>query len=290
MSISTTTWEPVEEWWERYVEAQRADIDALHSLLKSFEERWKASPTIFDRDPLSIDWSPRVRQAGPMRFVEKNWSRWLAALLRDSDGPFLEALFGPPFATGSMMVRCERTYRDEELHDRRVDIVVKDGSVAASVEVKIGDDAYEKTLEAAYLAETNDPTRTWTHTLLLPAYKEDALLDAFEGRVRETDSRYILEPAKTTERPVEVYFWDEVSAALRAVLLEDHESSDHWRSGAFLLTALIEQRIVGCYPIPAVERVLTDRVALSDVIRLQAIDPEDQLEYLRRVEVRLDHG
>lgn len=291
MSQRSPSWDTVEEWWQRYGESQRSELAELQSMLNELRGCWQGAGSPFDTDPLSINWSSDVRQAGPLRTgQEENWSRWLAELIRDSSGTFTTALFGSTYEHPTT-VRCERAFHDEELHDRRVDIIAEFDEIAVTIEVKIGDEYYEKTGQAAYLAERDDPqNRAWDHYLLLPEGKREALQAAFEDRLKERGDQTVVEPANPQERPITVLYWSQIARTLRRTLLTDQELRDHWNASAFLFTTLIEQKIMDFYSQAAIERVQSDVIGITDVQRLQSIDPGDQLDYLKDVVSEVTHG
>lgn len=291
MSQQSPTWKTVEEWWQRYAESQRSELVELQSMLDELRGCWQEADSPFHTDPLSINWSVDVRQAGPLRTgQEENWSRWLAELIKDSSGPFTTALFGSPYGHPTT-VRCERAFHDEELHDRRVDIIAEFDERAVSIEVKIGDEHYDKTGQAAYLAERDDPqNRAWDHYLLLPEGKREALQAAFEGRLKERDDHWVVEPGNPEERPFTVLYWTDIAQTLRRTLLTNQESGDHWNASAYLFTTLIEQQIMDFYPETAIQRAHSDEIGITGVQRLQSIDPGDQLDYLTGIVVEVNHG
>lgn len=74
---------------------------------------------------------------------EENRSRWLAQLLRDSSWQFTSKLFSDTGDRSLYLVRCERAYHDEDIHDRRVEIIALFEDRDISIEVKKGDENYE---------------------------------------------------------------------------------------------------------------------------------------------------
>jgi hypothetical protein len=188
-------------------------------------------------------------------------------------------------------VCCERAYHDEELHDRRVDILAEFEDLGMTIEVKIGDEHYGKTPQTAYLTEKHHHRDLdWTHYLLLPQSKSDALRDTFDDRLREEDERTVITPAVSEEQHVSVIYWSEVAQALRRTLLTDAEPSTHWIASAYLFTTLIEERILGFYALPVLDEHRTTSVGVSDVERLQSIDPDDQITYLDEQLEEITHG
>lgn len=292
MSQLDLSWDVVDEWWPRYTSGLTGELIELHDVLRELNEQWEASACPFDVDPLTINWTTDIPQSGPLRTnQEENWSRWLAQLIRDSKGAFTTAVFDTEFDPQALQVQCEKAFQDEQVHDRRVDIIAQSANRGVTVEVKIEDEHYEKTGEAAYLAEKNDPRdRTWAHYLLLPKRKNNELQGSFGDRVRETGSQIRIDPMNPEERHVAVLYWSDVARVIRHAILIDAEPSDHWCASGYLFTTLIEQRIMDCYPLSTIERVQTERVGISDVTRLQAIDPADQLAHLKTIHTEVQHG
>ncbi|UPV72735.1 hypothetical protein M0R89_09255 [Halorussus limi] len=286
-------WDAIGPWWDDYVQEQERGLIELRELLEELNQTWKQSGSKFDEDPLIGDWSETSPQAGPLRTnQEENWSQWLAHLLRDSTGEFSAKLLDSHFDTAPTHVRCERAYHDEELHDRRVDILAEFGSQGVTIEVKIGDEHYEKTPQTAYLTEKHHQRNLdWTHYLLLPDSREDALQDAFSERLTDDENR---EPTITAtvpeEREITVIYWSEVAQALRRTLLADIEHSTHWAASAYLFTTLIEEQILQLYALPSLEDYRTASISISDIERLQSINPDDQIQYLDALLEEINHG
>jgi hypothetical protein len=286
MTELDTPWATVDWWWERYVEAQEADLTELHQLFDALAQTWDESDCPFNTDPLSADWTATSPQTGPLRVnQEENWSQWLAHLIRDSTGEWLSTLFGPRFDLSPSDVQCERPFHDEELHDRRVDILAEFPNYGLTIEVKIGDEDYEKTPQTAYLTEKHHPdTSTWTHYLLLPPVKRGALQDTFENRMTDREEhRPTIATESTHERDIRVLYWDEVAYTLRTTLLDASEPSIHWTASAYLFTTLIEEQILQFYPIPDVTERHNANLGVPDIERLQSTTPNDQIKYLDAV-------
>jgi len=292
MASVNENWDVIDEWWNQYVTLQSQGLIELSQTLNELNQRWKVSDSRFNVDPLETDWSPSVKQAGPLRTgQEENWSGWLAQLLRDSSGGFTEVILGNEFGMAPDLVHCEQAFHDENLHDRRIDILGEFGGWGITIEVKLEDESYGKTLQAAYLAEQQyDRDLQWSHFLLLPRHKHDTLIDIFEGRIRTDDNRPIIEANGPEERSVTVLYWLDVSHALRISLLESREQDAHWSASAFLFTTLIEQQIARFYPAEFVHESRTDSAGVTALNRLRSVDPEYQLNHLNDVLEVVSHG
>lgn len=286
-------WNAVDQWWSDYIRDQESGLIDLQNLLEKLDQAWEQSDCQFDRDPLVGDWTETSPQAGPLRTnQEENWSQWLAHLIRDSSGEYTATLFGPQFNTMSTRVRCERAYHDEELHDRRVDILTEFGGRGITIEVKIGDEHYAKTPQTAYLTEKHHRRDLeWTHYLLLPESKQGALAGVFGDRLDDVESsRPTITPSGTEEREITVLYWSEVARALRKALLANDEPDPHWSASAYLFTTLIEEQILQFYARPSLQKYRGTSLGVSDVERLQSIDPDDQIEYLDGFVEAIHHG
>ncbi|SIR88463.1 hypothetical protein SAMN05421858_4326 [Haladaptatus litoreus] len=286
-------WDNIDSWWDCYVREQESGLIELRERLDSLNKEWEQSTCAYDDDPLVGDWTETNPQDGPLRTnQEENWSQWLAHLLRDSMGDYCAELLGPLFDTSPTYVRRERAYHDEELHDRRVDILAEFGQLGMTIEVKIGDEHYEKTPQTAYLTEKHHQRDLdWTHYLLLPRSKENALQGAFGERLKDSDEhRPRITATAAQERDITVIYWSEVAQALRRTLLADVEPSTHWAGSAYLFITLIEEQILRFYALPSLEAYRASSFGISDIERFQSIDPDDQLAYLDNLLEEITHG
>lgn len=284
MANISPQWNDVERWWDKYIQNQERGLIELRELVEELNQRWKRSSASFDEDPLVADWTESSPQAGPLRTnQEENWSQWLAHLIRDSSGEYTTELFDSPRYTEPEHVRCEKAYLDEELHDRRVDILAEFESQGVTIEVKIGDENYKKTPQTAYLTEKHhQKDLDWTHYLLLPQSKQKALQAVFDAQMSTFEGqRPIINANRAEACDVTVLYWSEVSQALRRTLLSGTEPSNHWNASAYLFTTLIEEQIQRFYPSPSLEEYRHESLGVSEIERLQSIDPDDQVEYLK---------
>lgn len=278
-------WRDIEHWWDSYIREQEKGLIELQEIITELNRRWAMSECVFDQDPLIEDWTESSPQTGPLRTnQEENWSQWLAHLIRSSSSDFNQELFGDRFDTTPDYVRCERAFSDEELNDRRVDIIAEFADHGISIEVKNGDEHYLKTPQTAFLTEKHYRRNLdWTHFLLLPESKHEALTSAFGFRVKEADGERLTIAADGDEElDVAILYWEEVSRALRRTLFSGTESA-HWMASAYVFTTLIEQQISRFYAVPSLDDYRDSSLGISDIERLQSIDPDDQIEYLETV-------
>lgn len=279
-------WDVIDQWWDEYVQDQESGLIELRELVGVLNQRWERSSSSFDEDPLVADWTESHPQAGPLRTnQEENWSQWLAHLIRDSSGEYTAKLFDSLFDSAPTHVRCERAYHDEDLHDRRVDILAEFESRGVTIEVKIGDEHYGKTPQTAYLTEKHHQRDLdWTHYLLLPQSKQDVLQSVFGNQMSDPESdRPTINANRSEACDITVLYWSEIAQTLRRTLLSDTEPSGHWNASAYLFTTLIEEQIQRFYALPSLEAYNNESLGVSEIERLQAIDPDDQIEYLERL-------
>lgn len=285
-------WETIEPWWDSYVREQESGLIELRDQLGALNSEWEQSTNPYDEDPLTCDWTESSPQDGPLRTnQEENWSQWLAHLLRDSTGGYCAEMLDSRFDTSPTRVRCERAYRDEELHDRRVDILAEFGKLGVTIEVKIGDEHYEKTPQTAFLTEKHHQRDLdWTHYLLLPRSKADALHDTFGDRLNQCEAKPTIAAKGPVERKITVIYWSDVAQTLRRTLLTGGERGTHWCASAYLFITLIEEQILHFYALPSLEEYRATSLGISDVERLQSIDPDDQIAYLDDLMKEITHG
>lgn len=281
MTALELQWQDIDPWWDRYVRGQEADLLELREVITDLNAEWAASDCIFDRDPLCEAWEQDDLKSGPLRpNQEENWSHWLAHLIRSSAGEFNRELFGQQFNQAPESVRRERSLRDEEEHDRRVDIIVEFADRAVSIEVKKGDEHYGKTPQTAALTEKHHRRNLeWTHLLLLPKSKIEALQSAFGDSLAESGAnRPTITPDKTNQNSISVVYWRDVSRALRRTLINANEPATHWEASAFLFIILIEQKICQFHSPLRVSEYESPGISGLEVI--QSIDFREQVDYL----------
>lgn len=229
-----------------------------------------------------MDWSG-TPQAGPLRIThEENWSQWLAHLIRSSTGPFVAELVDESFDAAPVRVRRERALHDEELHDRRVDVLVEFPYRGLTIEVKITDENYRKTPQTAYLTEKHHRgDLDWTHLLLLPESKRPALAETFDTLAEDPErDRPTIRPTDSRTPEISVAYWRDVSRALRRTLASGREPGTHWEASTYLFATLVEQKLLGFRASPSLEALLNTPLGVADVERLQTMDVASQTEYL----------
>lgn len=283
-------WSDLDPWWDTYGDATATEVAELQVVLEEVTNQWAQSESRFDDDPLAVNWTSATEMAGPLRpNQEENWSQWLAHLLRSSTGPFLVTLFGKQFDTQPEHVRREIHLPDPSDSDRYADILVFDKTRGISIEVKKGDEHYGKTAHTAGLVESQY-SREWTHYLLLPRFKIPALrADSETTIVDPDDGRPRIKSEQSND--IETLYWEDVSSALRRLLLTDREANPHWDASAYLFCSLIEQHILQFNPRPLVEQRASGNPVLHRLESLSVAigDVEEQIQYLTSIQVDDNH-
>lgn len=277
-SVITKQWADIDRWWDDHVEYHGHGLEVVSDLIEQSNLQWVANESIFTQDPLCESWESQSPMAGPLRTnQEENWSQWIAHLIRSSDGRFSHELFGIPEQSTKSVDR-EIHISSQEHHDRRVDVIVEFPELSCSIELKKGDEHYEKSSEAAYLAEANaDHDKPWTHYLLVPKLKRPAVVDAFGDNI---DLSGAGNPTIYSEAfvDVEILWWNDVAAALRRAITA--EASENWQASAYLFITLIEQKIMKFHSQSAIEQISAGG-NVPDIASVRSVDIDDQIKYLR---------
>jgi hypothetical protein len=84
---------------------------------------------------------------------------------------------------------------------------------------------------------------------------------------------------------VQVRNWQEISTALRAILLRNDELSPHWAASAYVVCTPIEQRILRFTPKSVVEKLAeADDIVHDDVsLAVSTGDAESEISYLQAI-------
>lgn len=267
----TALWEDLDPWWDTYTDTGHDTVVAIADLLKESNNVWERSEAPFDADPLA---SRLTRDQLPLLpSDEQEWSDWLARLLQPSAALVSEVFDVPVDESPSNVEREDQISKDQGSF-RRPDILIFQATRGISVEVKLGDEHYEKTAETATLIETEYSDQEWIHTLLLPSAKMERL----ESRINP-DIQYHADGSQQImwddPESVSVIHWRDVCTAVRTVLREGEAINNHWSASAYLFCAAIEQQILSYQPKPTIDR-LADPVTPVD--QFQAIAVADKLE------------
>lgn len=284
----TDDWGDLDGWWRAYSEARQEDVEELLVALDMADETWAAGQGPFDADPLSADWRTARGSTGPIRLSrEEDWSYGLADLFRSGSGVLIGELFDDSCAGTPDSVETEAHLPGGSETTRYEDILINTSGGGISIEVKIGDTNLQKTVETAALVERRY-AGDWTHVLLLPAYQRPQLRDTFGEAVTEPPAGppiITVTPFDNREIEVQVRNWQEISTALRAILLRNDELSPHWAASAYVVCTLIEQRILGFTPKSVVEKLAeADDIVHDDVsLAVSTGDAESEISYLQAI-------
>ncbi len=274
-------WDDLDPWWTIYTQTGYETAVQISDLLTQSNKEWASSEIQFDTDPLAGGLTGDQFSRGPLQpSTELEWSQWLARLLRSS-GELVAELFDVPTTRSPNTVIREDRLSKRDGGSRRPDILVKYPDYGISIEVKLDDENYQKTAETARLVERHYDNRTWDHLLLLPkrqAGRLDSIVDAQLDRMQDGQPQIQWDdPA-----PVDVLFWQDITAAIRSVLQSDVAVDDHWAANAYLFCAIAEERLMNFQPQPVIERLAEPTNVVDTIQPIGMADAlEEQLMYLR---------
>jgi len=271
-------WTDLDSWWDTHTEAGHETAVDIRELLRESNEAWRQSPAPFDTDPLV---AAITDDEGPLLpSTEEGWSDWLAKVLRPSAALVAE-LFDVSVDGASAAILREDQLAKEDGGFRRPDILLFHADRGISIEVKLGDEHYEKTEETARLVEREYDDYEWHHTLFLPERKRGRLSSIVSPAVSSrNDGRFQVE--WDDPGPITVIFWRDVTAAIRALLRRDAIVDDHWAANAYLFCAVAEQQIMNFQPQPVINRMADPESIVDTTQPITFADTlEEQLTYLR---------
>jgi hypothetical protein len=278
---SAESWDELDPWWDIYAETGYDKAKQIAELLEKSNDEWAQSSGSFDTDPLAADLTGRRVSRGPLQpNGEVEWSQWLAQLLRPSAALVTE-LFNVTVSQAPGKVVREEQLSKEEGTFRRPDILVFHPGRGISIEVKLGDENYQKTSETAELVERHYNNPEWDHTLLLPKRKQERLASIVQPQLdRGSGGRLTVEWDEPG--PIEVLYWRDVTAAIRSILRRGEVVDDHWAANAYLFCAVAEQQIMGFQPQPVVEKLIASADVVNTLRPIMLADTlHEQLTYLR---------
>lgn len=280
--VKNDAWTDVDNWWELYSEIGAETATEIAGILELSNELWAHSKVPFNEDPLSADITPSIFRRGPIHpRVEEDWSNWLAQLLSSSE-LLVSSSFDEEYTTSPKNVIREAHLPKEDRKFRRADILVTTDDRGVSIEVKIGDDDFEKTGETARLVEEEYSHLNWSHVLLLPKRQKEALAEKVEPELSEEDGQFRVlwdEPG-----PINVVFWQDVTSSIRTLLIDGEFVDDLWAANAYMFCSVMEQLVLRFQPKPTIDTIQnTERVGRSALSITMANQLEEQLTYLRDV-------
>jgi hypothetical protein len=270
-------WADLDSWWNAYTEIGHETAINIRELLKESNEAWRQSPAPFDTDPLA---AAVTDDEGPLLpSTEEGWSDWLAKVLRPSPGLVAELFDVAVDGAPDDVLREDQLAKDDG-GSRRPDLLLFHADRGISIEVKLGDENYEKTEETARLAEHEYDDHEWQHTLLLPERKRDRLRQLVAPSVSPRHDG-LLQVEWDDPGPIAVFFWHDVTAVIRTLLRRGDAVNDHWAANAYLFCAAVEQQILGFQPQPVIEQ-MADPATIVDTVQPITVAGvlDDQHEYL----------
>lgn len=280
------SWAGLDDWWASYAETGTDAAVRLGAVLEQSNTLWDGSDAPFDTDPLATDVSDSPAQRGPyLPSNEVAWSRWLAQLLRPA-GVLIAALFDIPVEGPPDEVDREVRLSNPDGGTRRADLLIHHGDYGISIEVKLDDENYGKTAETAALVEHHYPDREWTHVLLLPTRKRDRLDAIVDPGIKQSPDGHDRIPW-TDPGPVDVRYWENLTAALRTLLRAGDSVDDHWAANAYLFCAVAEQQLLNFASEPGVKRFASPANVVEALRPHQLTDTLDrQTTYLQQQDDR----
>ncbi|MFP8955055.1 hypothetical protein ACLI4Z_19175 [Natrialbaceae archaeon A-arb3/5] len=276
----TDSWKNLDSWWNAFAETGHEIATQLTELFERSNDEWANSDAPFSTDPLAADLTGERIARGPLRpSNEVAWSRWLGRLLGPSTALVTE-LFDVQIGTPPFEVVWEDRLSKREGGFRRPDILLCGADRGVSIEVKLEDENYRKTPETARLVERHYSDKEWSHVLLLPKRKRSSLESIVRAEI-DRDTNGQVQVQWDDPGPIDVVYWRDVTAAIRAVLRRGDIVDDHWAANAYVFCGLVEQQLLNFQPQSVLEH-LADPVNVVDTVQPVRIADtlEQQLTYL----------
>lgn len=244
-SLTDISWDRLEEWIgnrpgliQRWDSVRQLKASAEKALLpyelryKRLERQWKRKLKPLCGNSNCWNWEG-FRPLRPSR--EEDWSDWLAWLLETSvTGLLGEILFGSFMdAPASLFRSPEKKVRREVLtenRERRADIVAEWNKYSIThIELKIGDQNFEKTFETGRLLRAlRSKEAKWMNAIVIP----ETSRATWKSVAEKFPTEFIRE-----------ILWDDVAHGLRKCLWVAREPV-FWRVWAWSFCCTIEARIL----------------------------------------------
>jgi hypothetical protein len=252
-------WDPVREL---RASAQQA-LRPYKERYKRLESKWKLKLAPLCGDHYCTDWE-RFR---PLRLSrEEDWSDWLAWLLETSTtGVLAETLFGSGTNCDSSSFRSPKKTVWREVpttnRERRADIIAKwSECFITHIEVKVGDQNFEKTFDTCPLLRTKLQGKAqWLDAILIPEESRAAWKSVAEKH-RGEDVREIL--------------WTDVAHGLRKCLWRGLEPA-FWQAWAWSFCCAIEARILQLRSPDPSKLNMNELATAARWVAILAMDPRD---------------
>lgn len=224
------TWKPI----DRMQEAARLTFEPTLRDYRRLRSRWDQRLGPLGGDPSMAP----LKEFRPLRLSrEEDWSDWLAWMLRTSTtGKFAEALIGQQTGRLAATLKTPDVQREVSTHeqDRRADIVARwKSDLALHIEVKVGDEQFEKTFDTSQKLRRRDMAHAWHNFILIP----DASMQSWNA----------VAGARVREDTVNTILWSDVARSLRGSLWH-HRESPVWLAWAWTFCGAIEQKVIGLRP------------------------------------------
>jgi hypothetical protein len=219
--------------WTVVIALKKEAEEALRPCSQEYQrlnQRWQHKLQALCGKFTRADWA-RFR---PLRLSrEEDWSDWLAWLLENSaTGLLARTVFAGCMGCNCRSFRLPRVEREVPTEDRkrRADIVIEwDGGQDTQIEVKVGDEEFEKTFETCRGVRAMKPENAWYDTILIP----DGSKGAWDAVAEE----------HAEENSITVVLWGDIARGLRKCLWEERESI-FWRVWAWAFCCAIEDRLL----------------------------------------------
>jgi hypothetical protein len=217
--------------WDSFRRIKAHADKAADEILEQYRRirgEWMAELAEFGGDPSSVD----AASFRPLRLSrEEDWSDWLGWLLETSaSGSLATELFGAGAGRTVMVDKPPKCRREVAVENRRADLLIMwANALAIHLEVKVGDQNFDKTFETSAKLRAANHAGEWSNFILLPDEDLDAW-DEVDGRLGAAED-------------VSPIAWSDVSVALRRALREKRESIT-WKALAWVFCGAIEQKII----------------------------------------------
>jgi hypothetical protein len=223
----TPMWEPIQELSETAESAFAPNRNRYQHLRRL----WEGKLRDLAGDLTGTDWA-RFR---PLRLSrEEDWSDWLAWLMETSTtGTMAEEMLGRHLGCRSTALATPKIRREvpTDTKERRADIVVRWRSGRQThIEVKVGDENFDKTFETCRGLHGNRCPEDWCDAILIPDTSKAAWDEVAEAHIDDD--------------PVDIILWSDVARGLRRALWHGRESTA-WQVWAWTFCGAIESQILG---------------------------------------------
>jgi len=197
--------------------------------LKVLTDEWNTKLKQFGGEPSTYNWM----KFRPLRLArEEDWSDWLIYLFSESSSGYLAFdLFKIPGLPAKSLSHPIIAEREILTAGYRADIILQwQNRTFLHVEVKIGDDALDKTFETANALRKhfNATSDNWHDCILLLESQRSSWVSIAERQ----------------NHKITCITWDDAALSLRRSLIHSDETIT-WKVWAYSLLGAVEQRLIG---------------------------------------------